>query len=86
VPLDRDTIARSVRKTHRLLVVDECNLTCGAQSEIMAVVIEDAFDYLDAPPKRLGMPNVPHPFSPVLEQALIPNAATIAAAARALVA
>lgn len=85
VPLDRESIARSVRKTHRLLVVDECNLTCGSQSEIMAVVIEDAFDYLDAPPKRLGMPNIPHPFSPVLEQSVIPNAATIATAVRDLV-
>lgn len=49
VPLDREAIATSVRKTRRVVIVDECNLTCGAQSEIMAVVIEEAFDYLDAP-------------------------------------
>jgi pyruvate dehydrogenase E1 component beta subunit len=85
VPLDREAIATSVRKTRRVVIVDECNLTGGAQSEIMAVVIEEAFDYLDAPPRRLGVPNTPFPVSPGLEDYLLPNADKITAAVEALI-
>ena len=84
VPLDREAIATSVCKTRRVVIVDECNLTCGAQSEIMAVVIEEAFDYLDAPPRRLGVPNTPVPVSPGLEDYLLPNADKIVTAVEAL--
>ena len=54
-------------------------------AEIMAVAIEEAFDYLDAPPARLAYPDVPVPYSRPLEQFCLPNADTIAAAASALV-
>ena len=85
VPLDREAIAESVRKTHRLLVVDEDYRSFGVSGEVMAVAVEEAFDYLDAPPARLAYPDVPVPYSRPLEQFCLPNADTIAAAASALV-
>ena len=85
VPLDREAIAESVRKTRRLLVVDEDYRSFGVSAEVMAVAIEEAFDYLDAPPARLAYPDVPVPYSRPLEQFCLPNADTIAAAAAALV-
>ena len=85
VPLDREAIAESVRKTRRLLVVDEDYRSFGVSAEVMAVAIEEAFDYLDAPPARLAYPDVPVPYSRPLEQFCLPNADTIAAAASALV-
>jgi pyruvate dehydrogenase E1 component beta subunit len=86
VPLDREAIAESVRKTRRLLVVDEDYRSFGMSGEVMAVAIEEVFDYLDAPPARLAYPDVPVPYSRPLEQYCLPNAGTIAAAAGALVA
>jgi len=85
VPLDREAIAESVRKTRRLLVVDEDYRSFGVSAEVMAVAVEEAFDYLDAPPARLAYPDVPVPYSRPLEQFCLPNADTIAAAAGALV-
>ena len=73
-PLDIDTIVESVDKTGRAVVVDETALMAGAQSEIVAQINEHAFWRLDAPIKRVGVPNVPIPFSPPLEQEVIPNA------------
>jgi len=84
VPLDREAIAESVRKTRRLLVVDEDYRSFGMSGEIIATAIEEAFDYLDAPPARLAYPDVPIPYSRPLEQFCLPNADTIAAAARRL--
>jgi pyruvate/2-oxoglutarate/acetoin dehydrogenase E1 component len=72
-PLDRETILASVRKTGRLVVVDESYLSCGIQGEIIASVTEKAFHHLKAPPVRLGNPGVPVPFAPTLEEAVIPN-------------
>jgi pyruvate dehydrogenase E1 component beta subunit len=86
VPLDREAIAESVRKTRRLLVVDEDYRSFGMSGEIMAVAIEEAFDYLDAPPARLAYPDVPVPYSRAMERFCLPNADTIAGAVRALVA
>lgn len=85
VPLDREAIAESVRKTRRLLVVDEDYRSFGVSAEVMAVAIEEVFDYLDAPPARLAYPDVPVPYSRPLEQFCLPNADTIAAAASAMV-
>ena len=85
VPLDREAIAESVRKTRRLLVVDEDYRSFGMSAEVMAVAIEETFDFLDAPPARLAYPDVPVPYSRPLEQYCLPNADTIAAAASALV-
>ena len=82
VPLDRQTIVASVKKTHRLVVVDEAYLNCGIQSELMAIVAEEAFSYLEAAPKRLGNPNVPVPFPPTCEEWVIPGKEAIACAIR----
>lgn len=85
VPLDREAVVRSVQKTKRLLVVDEDYLSFGMSGEIAAIAAEDAFDYLDAPVKRLAVPDVPIPFSRPLEQFVLPTKEKIAEAARALV-
>jgi pyruvate/2-oxoglutarate/acetoin dehydrogenase E1 component len=73
VPLDKQTIIDSVKKTGRLLVADEGHQTCGAASEIAAMVAEEAIYYLKAPVKRVTSPDTPVPFSPPLEQAFIPD-------------
>ena len=86
VPLDVETIASSVKKTHRVVVVHEAHERIGFGAEIVAQVVTHAFDYLDAPPVRVANPNVPTPFSRTLEELSIPSAAQVAQAARALVA
>jgi len=85
VPLDKKAIVDSVKKTHRLLVVDEDYLSYGMTGEVIAVVTEEALDYLDAPPKRIAVPDVPIPYSNPLEDFVIPNAERIAQAVRELV-
>jgi pyruvate dehydrogenase E1 component beta subunit len=84
VPLDREAICASVRKTGRLVVVDECNRTCGVAAEIAATVAEDAFDALRSPIVRLTKPDSPVPWSAALETALVPSAAQVADAIRGL--
>ncbi|HZO36081.1 MAG TPA: thiamine pyrophosphate-dependent enzyme [Solirubrobacteraceae bacterium] len=84
VPLDHDAILESVAKTGRLVVVDEGHLSCGVGSEIAAIVAEEGFDLLKAPIRRVATPDVPIPFSPVLEAEIAPYADKIAAAVRAL--
>jgi pyruvate/2-oxoglutarate/acetoin dehydrogenase E1 component len=86
IPLDREAIVESVRKTRRLLVVDEDYRSFGMTGEVITSVVEGAFDYLDAPPARLALPDVPIPYSRPLEEFVLPNRVKIAAAARALVA
>lgn len=83
-PLDIDTIADSVGKTGRAVVVDEPTLMASTQSEIVAQINEAAFWKLDAPIKRLGVDNVPIPFSPPLEQEVIPDSDDIVAEIRTL--
>ncbi len=85
-PLDTETLVNSVRKTHRALVAHEAVRFGGIGAEIAAQIQEEAFDYLDAPVGRVGAPFAPVPFSPVLEKEYIPNAATIAAEVRRVVA
>ncbi len=85
-PLDIDTILASVHKTGRLLVIDETFAPCGIGAEIAAQVIDKAFDDLDAPIKRLNGLHAPTPYSPTLEKAIVPNAETIEAAIRDLLA
>ena len=82
VPLDSDSIVKSVAKTGRLVVVDPANRTCSAASEIAAIVFEEAFDSLKAPVRRVTTPNIPIPFSPPMEKPLYPNKDRIIAAAR----
>ena len=86
VPLDRETIQRSVRKTGRVIVVDEACSTGSAAAEIMAVITEDldTFRSLKAPPKRVCAPDVPIPYSPVLESYCIPDSNQIITAIRAI--
>jgi len=86
VPLDGETIVDSVRKTGRLLVVDEAYLTCGIQAEVIALVTERAFGALRTAPRRLGNPGVPVPFAPPLEEAVLPGPTEIAAAIRDMLA
>ncbi|MBN9063523.1 MAG: alpha-ketoacid dehydrogenase subunit beta [Rhizobiales bacterium 65-9] len=81
-PIDLETIAASVRKTHRLLIVYEGVKTMGVGAEIAAMIAEsDAFDYLDAPILRLGGADAPLPYNPVLEKAAVPQEDDIVAAA-----
>ncbi len=81
-PLDMDCILDSMRKTGRLLLVSEGCENGNALNEIAMRVNEHAFDYLDAPIRRLCAANVPVPMSPVLEDAAIPNEAAIEKAIR----
>ena len=85
VPLDVETIVTSVKKTGRLLVVDEAYAMCGIGSEIAAIMMEEAFDELDAPVGRLHTEPVSHPFSPVLEDAVTASPEKIVAAALAVI-
>jgi acetoin:2,6-dichlorophenolindophenol oxidoreductase subunit beta len=78
-PLDMDTIARSVERTNRALVVHEAVMHGGLGGEIAAQIQERVFDWLDAPVQRLGAPFAPVPASPVLEDAFVPNAKRIIA-------
>lgn len=73
VPLDKQAIIKSVKKTGRIVIVTEDPKTAGISAEIAAVVAEEALDYLDAPIKRVAEPDTPIPFSPPLEQFVIPN-------------
>jgi pyruvate dehydrogenase E1 component beta subunit len=73
VPLDKEAIFRSVRKTSRLVIVSEDVLTCGVASEISALVAEHAIDSLDAPIRRISVPDTPIPFAPVMERAVVPQ-------------
>lgn len=72
-PLDKESILESVRKTGRLIVADEGQVTCGVTSEISAIVAEEAIEYLEAPVLRVGSPDTPVPFSPPLEKIYIPD-------------
>jgi len=81
VPLDREAILRSVRRTSRAIVVHEAHLTSGFGGEVAAIIAQEAFDALDAPVTRVASLDVPVPFSPALEDAMLPNADKIYRAA-----
>ena len=85
-PLDIDTILESVHKTGRLLIIDETFGPCGIGAEISALVMENGFDDLDAPIARLNGLHTPTPYSPTLENAVIPDQAAIKQAIRDLLA
>lgn len=85
-PLDTDTIAESVRKTNRVIVVHEAVRFGGLGAEVAAQIQEVAFDYLDAPVGRIGAPFSPVPFAPALEQHYLPSSKSIAAQVRDIVA
>lgn len=73
VPLDKELILESVRKTGRLVIVEEDNLTGGWAADIAAIVAEEAFFWLDAPIKRVSAPDTPAPFAPLMEQFYVPS-------------
>lgn len=83
-PLDTETIAESVRKTGRLVVVDETVERYGTQGHIANEIVENNFFSLDAPPKTIGVKDIPIPLSPVLEQEALPSADRIAAGIESL--
>jgi 2-oxoisovalerate dehydrogenase E1 component beta subunit len=84
LPLDRETILTSVKKTNRLLVVHEDTRTGGIAGEIAAIVCQEAFDDLDAPIARVTALDTPVPYSPPLEERFLPQRNDIVAAARKL--
>lgn len=84
VPLDKETIVQSVIKTGRLMIVHEAPGTGGFGGEIAAVAAKEAFGWLDAPIERVTAPDTPVPFSPVLEDAYLPNPEKIVAAAKGM--
>lgn len=82
IPLDKEAIINSVRKTGRLVVVSEGCKTAGVTAEIAALVAEEAIDYLDAPVRRVAEPDTPIPFSPSLEKHVIPDEKAIVEAVK----
>ncbi len=72
-PLDKDTIINSVKKTRRLIVVSEEHKNCAVTSEVSATISEEAFEFLDAPVKRINTLDVPIPFNPILESFVLPD-------------
>jgi pyruvate dehydrogenase E1 component beta subunit len=76
-PLDRPTLIESVKKTSRCIVVEEDWYSYGVGAELVATIQEGAFDYLDAPIKRVAQAEVPLPYAKVMEQAALPKAANL---------
>lgn len=85
VPLDTETIIRSVKKTGKLLIVDEGHLSFGITGEIASRIMPDVFYDLDAPIQRMGTADVPLPSAPRWEFPLIPDEKKIAAKIREMV-
>ncbi|MDA8195354.1 MAG: alpha-ketoacid dehydrogenase subunit beta [Thermaerobacter sp.] len=83
-PLDAPTILNSVRKTHRLVVVDEDNPRCSVAADLVALVASEALEYLDEAPKMVTAPHAVVPFSPVLEDLYVPSAERIGHVIRTL--
>ena len=73
VPLDRQKITDSIKKTGRLVVIDESPSSCSFAAELLAIAVEDCFDELRAVPRRICSLAVPNPFSPILENQMIPT-------------
>jgi pyruvate/2-oxoglutarate/acetoin dehydrogenase E1 component len=85
-PLDSDAILASVQKTGKVLIAHEATRSCGVGAEVASLVSERAFEWLDAPVRRLTAPDVPIPFSPPLEQAVLPQLDDMKEACRELLA
>ncbi|HZT32294.1 MAG TPA: alpha-ketoacid dehydrogenase subunit beta [Bryobacteraceae bacterium] len=84
VPLDEEAIFASVRKTGRLVIVEEDNLTGGWGAEVAARVADACIDYLDGPIRRVAAPDTPVPFAPVMENFYVPSVERIVGAVKAL--
>jgi len=86
VPLDDDAIAATVRKTNRVLIVHEDTRTGGVAGELAARINEFAFEWLDAPIRRVTAHDTPLPYAPTLEDYVLPQTADIVEAVRWLLA
>jgi pyruvate/2-oxoglutarate/acetoin dehydrogenase E1 component len=84
VPLDVEAILASVRKCSKVVVVDEANQMCAAGAQVAALIAEHAWEDLDGPVVRVATPDVPIPFSPTLEQAVLPQVDDVREAVREL--
>jgi pyruvate/2-oxoglutarate/acetoin dehydrogenase E1 component len=83
-PVDMETVATSIKKTHRAVIVHEACLTGGFGAELTALIQSELFDYLDAPVTRVAAKDVPIPFSPPLEDFVLPSVSDVINAARAV--
>lgn len=81
-PIDKETIIKSVKKTGRIVNVEEGWISCGIGSEITSIVVENAFDYLDHEPMRVATVDVPEPYSKTLEELALPSGMKVAEAAK----
>jgi pyruvate/2-oxoglutarate/acetoin dehydrogenase E1 component len=86
VPLDTAAILDSVKRCSKVVIVDEANMTCAAGAQVAALIAEHGFEDLDGPVVRVATPDVPIPFSPPLEQAVLPGVERIKEACRELLA
>jgi pyruvate/2-oxoglutarate/acetoin dehydrogenase E1 component len=84
VPLDEEAILASVRKCSKVVIVDEANQTCAAGAQVAALIAEKAWEDLDGPVVRVATPDVPIPFSPTLEQSVLPQVDDVREACREL--
>jgi 2-oxoisovalerate dehydrogenase E1 component beta subunit len=84
VPLDRETVCASVRKTSKALLLHEDTRTGGMAGELAATLTEAVFEYLDGPIVRVTAPDTPVPYSPPLEEAFLPNVEKVLEKAREL--
>ncbi len=86
VPLDEAAILDSVERCSKVVVLDEANQMCAAGAQVAAVIAERGFEFLDGPVVRVATPDVPIPFSPPLEQAVLPGVERVREACRELLA
>ncbi len=86
VPLDEAAILDSVQRCSKVVVLDEANQMCAAGAQVAAVIAEQGFEFLDGPVVRVATPDVPIPFSPPLEQAVLPGVERVREACRELLA
>jgi 2-oxoisovalerate dehydrogenase E1 component beta subunit len=84
VPLDEEAILDSVKRCSKVVIVDEANMTCAAGAQVAALIAEKGFEDLDGPVVRVATPDVPIPFSPPLEQAVLPGVDRVKEACRDL--
>ena len=85
IPIKTKTIVDSVKKTNKAIVVSEDCKTAGVAAEISSIIVEDAFDYLDAPVIRISAPDTPIPYSRPLEEKVIPKEEDIKKAIKEIV-
>ncbi len=86
VPLDEEAVLASVEKCSKVVILDEANQMCAAGAQVAAVIAEKGFESLDGPVVRVASPDVPIPFSPPLEQAVLPSVERVREACRELLA